>query len=122
MAKKMEKRVKIKEIRFHVPDELYVRLKAIARKNKRSITTQAEWYIEKALKEETSDGITGKEKIGEGLVRQGKMSKKDVQGILRVQRDKYSYSRRFGEIAVEMGMLDQKTLDDYLDGKNLKQK
>jgi hypothetical protein len=60
-----------------------------------------------------------KEKIGETFVRLGKMKKEDVEKILRVQRDKYSFSRRFGEIAVEMGILDQKTLDAYLDGKNL---
>jgi hypothetical protein len=62
----------------------------------------------------------GKEKIGENLVRLGKMKKEDAENVLRVQRDKYSYSRRFGEIAVEMGILDQKTLDDYLEGKTLK--
>jgi hypothetical protein len=62
----------------------------------------------------------GKERIGESLVRLGKMKKEDAENVLRVQRDKYSYSRRFGEIAVEMGILDQKTLDDYLDGKGLR--
>ncbi len=61
-----------------------------------------------------------KEKIGETFVRLGKMKRKDVEKILRAQRDRYSFSRRFGEIAVEMGMLDQKTLDDYLTGKILK--
>jgi hypothetical protein len=113
----IEKRIKSKEVRFRLPDELYIRLKAIALENKRSIMTQAEWYIKKALEEKSDKKI----RIGEGLVRLGKMTKEDTQNVLRVQRDKYSYSRRFGEIAVEMGILDQKTLDDYLGGKNLKQ-
>jgi predicted transcriptional regulator len=117
----LEKRKKKKEIKVRLPDELHARLAKIAKFHNRSITVQTEWYIEQGLqKDEPESSIIKKEKIGEALIRRGKMTKEEAQDTLRVQRDKYSYSRRFGEIAVEMKIIDQKTLDDYLDGKNVK--
>jgi len=119
-----------KEINIRVSDDLHQRLAALSLKSGISIASIVRKFIRAGLgkmkgvgktltRSEGKQRIRSKEKIGETFVRLGKMKKEDVKKILRVQRDKYSFSRRFGEIALEMGMLDQKTLDDYLDGKNL---
>ncbi len=52
------------------------------------------------------------EKIGEGLVRIGGMTKEQVDTVLKLQRagDK----RLFGEIAVEQGFVDIQAIIDYL--------
>jgi len=96
--------------RYHASD-FTAALVTVLLKAREVINEEENWIREKR---------GGKERIGEGLVRLGKMKKEDAENVLRAQRDKYSYSRRFGEIAVEMGILDQKTLDDYLDGKSLR--
>ncbi|MBI9104969.1 MAG: hypothetical protein JEY99_21310 [Spirochaetales bacterium] len=44
------------------------------------------------------------EKIGQGLVRAGEISQDDVDFVLRKQKD--GDSRLFGEIAVDMGIVD----------------
>jgi predicted DNA-binding protein len=119
-----------KEINIRVSDDLHQRLAALSMESGNSITSFVRKFIRAGLanlkgvgktltRSEGKQKIRSKEKIGETFVRLGKMKKEDVKKILRVQRDKYSFSRRFGEIALEMGMLDQKTLDDYLDGNNL---
>ncbi len=119
-----------REINVRVSDDLHQRLTALSMKSGNSITSVVTGFIRTGLaglkgvgntltRSERKQESRPKEKIGEAFVRLGKLKKEDVKKILRVQRDKYSSSRRFGEIALEMGMLDQKTLDDYLDGKNL---
>jgi hypothetical protein len=121
----------IKEIRIKVPEDLHQRLSTLSMVSGNSIASIARRLILSGLTSSKSVGeilarsegkqeTRPKEKIGETFVRLGKMKKEDVARILRVQRDKYSFSRRFGEVAVEMGILDQKTLDDYLTGKLLK--
>ena len=115
---------------IRVPEDLHQRLTALSMESGNSMISLVTEFILAGLTSSKGVGKTlphsegkqksrPKEKIGETFVRLGKMKKEDVEKILRVQRDKYSFSRRFGEIAVEMGILDQKTLDAYLDGKNL---
>jgi len=59
----------------------------------------------------------GKERIGEGLVRRGKMTKEQAQEVLRIQKEKYNNGKRFGEIAIELLFINQDTLDEYLASK-----
>ncbi len=47
-----EKRVKNKEVKIRLSDELHLKLKETAKKNKRSIIGQVEWYIERCLETE----------------------------------------------------------------------
>jgi hypothetical protein len=50
--------------------------------------------------------------IGEGLIRAGAMTRKQVEAILR--RQKAGDSRLFGEIAIELGYVDDRAIIDYL--------
>ena len=52
------------------------------------------------------------EKIGEGLVRIGAMSKEQVDTVLKLQRE--GDKRLFGEIAVEQGFVDIQAIISYL--------
>ena len=52
------------------------------------------------------------EKIGEGLVRIGGMTKEQVDIVLKLQRE--GDKRLFGEIAVEQGFVDIQAIIDYL--------
>lgn len=58
--------------------------------------------------------MPSKEKIGEGLVRLGKMTKAQAEKVLQVQREKYSFGKKFGEIALELMYINRATLDEYL--------
>lgn len=55
-----------------------------------------------------------KERIGEGLIRQGKMTKEQAEEVLRVQREKYNFTKRFGEIALELMYINRDILEEYL--------
>lgn len=55
------------------------------------------------------------ERIGEKLVRIGAMTEEQVKEVLRLQREKASFDRLFGEIAVELQFVDQQTIEAILD-------
>jgi hypothetical protein len=72
------------------------------------------WYDERILPKDRQP--SPKEKIGEGLIRIGTIKTLQVEDILRRQTN--GDKRQFGEIAVAMQFIDQKTLDDYLSGNH----
>ena len=53
------------------------------------------------------------ERIGEGLLRIGAISQEDVDDILAKQ--KAGDERMFGEIAIELGYIDDEVLASFLD-------
>jgi len=53
------------------------------------------------------------EKIGQGLVRTGEMTQEEVDLVL--QKQKEGDSRLFGEIAVELGMVDLLAVIRYIE-------
>ncbi len=57
------------------------------------------------------------EKIGEGLIKIGAMTKEQVEDILERQRT--GNDSLFGVMAIELGYVDDKILLDYLESKGL---
>lgn len=57
------------------------------------------------------------EKIGEGLIRIGAISREQVEEILKLQ--KQGDDRLFGEIAIALGYIDDKAIEKYLKSKGL---
>ena len=55
------------------------------------------------------------ERIGEGLVRIGAMTEVQVEDVLAKQKD--GTNRLFGEIAIELGYIDDDAIKKYLDSK-----
>lgn len=55
------------------------------------------------------------ERIGEGLVRIGAMTEEQVKDVLERQKD--GTNRMFGEIAIELGYIDDDAIQKYLDSK-----
>ncbi len=55
------------------------------------------------------------ERIGEALVRIGAMKSFQVEDVLRLQRN--GDNRLFGEIAIELGYIDDKAIKKYLEAK-----
>ena len=55
-------------------------------------------------------------RIGESLVRIGAMTEAQVKEILYIQREKYNFERMFGEIALELQLVDQETIEKILSG------
>jgi hypothetical protein len=55
------------------------------------------------------------EKIGEALVRIGAMKSFQVEDVLRLQKN--GDKRLFGEIAIEMGYIDDQAIRKYLEAK-----
>lgn len=55
------------------------------------------------------------ERIGEALVRIGAMKPYQVEDVLRVQ--KQGGGRLFGEIAIELGYIDDVAIRSYLDSR-----
>jgi hypothetical protein len=55
-------------------------------------------------------------KIGETLVKIGAMTEAQVREILYIQREKYNYEKLFGEIALELQLVDQETIEKILSG------
>jgi hypothetical protein len=56
------------------------------------------------------------QRIGEALIRIGAMTEAQVQQVLTVQREKYNFEKLFGEIALELQLVDQETIERILDG------
>ena len=54
--------------------------------------------------------------IGEALIRVGAMTEAQVREVLRIQREKYHFEKRFGDIALELQLVDQETIERILDG------
>ncbi len=48
-------------------------------------------------------------------MRIGAMTEEQVKEVLRLQREKASFDRLFGEIAVELQFVDQQTIEAILD-------
>jgi hypothetical protein len=59
------------------------------------------------------------EKIGEALVRIGAMKSYQVEDVLRLQKN--GDKRLFGEIAIEMGYIDDQAIRKYLEAKRAAQ-
>ncbi|MCD6120355.1 MAG: hypothetical protein J7K04_00800 [Spirochaetales bacterium] len=57
------------------------------------------------------------EKIGEGLVRIGAITKEQVEEI--VKRQEQGDKRLFGEIAIALGYIDDAAIEKYLKSKGL---
>jgi hypothetical protein len=55
------------------------------------------------------------ERIGEALVRIGAMQPDQVENVLKVQ--KQGDGRLFGEIAIELGYIDDKAIYRYLESR-----
>ena len=55
------------------------------------------------------------ERIGEGLIRIGAMTEEQVKDVLARQKD--GTNRLFGEIAIELGYVDDEAIKRYLDSK-----
>jgi len=55
------------------------------------------------------------ERIGEGLVRIGAMKQEEVDTVL--SRQKEGDKRLFGEIAIEMGYIDDEAIRRYIESK-----
>jgi len=55
------------------------------------------------------------ERIGEALVRIGAMKSFQVEDVLRLQRN--GDTRMFGEIAIELGYIDDAAIKRYLEAK-----
>ena len=56
-------------------------------------------------------------RIGESLVKIGAMTEAQVKEILYIQREKYNFERMFGEIALELQLVDQETIEQILSGQ-----
>jgi hypothetical protein len=59
-----------------------------------------------------------KMKIGEALIQIGAMTEAQVNQVLTVQRERYHFDKRFGEIAVELQLVDQETIEKILAGED----
>ena len=55
------------------------------------------------------------ERIGQGLSRIGAMTEEQVKDVLTRQKD--GTNRLFGEIAIELGYVDDEAIKRYLDSK-----
>ena len=56
-----------------------------------------------------------KELIGEHFVNLHDLSFEQAEKVLSVQKQKKFKKKKFGEIAIELGFLEPKKLDEYLD-------
>jgi len=59
-----------------------------------------------------------KTKIGEALIRIGALTEDQVKEVLTIQRERYHFDKLFGEIAVELQLVDQKTIERILAGED----
>ena len=57
-------------------------------------------------------------KIGEALIRIGAMTEEQVNKVLTIQRERYHFDKLFGEIAVELALVDQETIERILSGED----
>ncbi len=56
------------------------------------------------------------ERIGDGLVRIGAMTEEQREEVLKIQNS--GDDRMFGEIAVDLGYINDQAIMDYLDSKS----
>lgn len=56
------------------------------------------------------------ERIGDGLVRIGAMTEEQREEVLKIQSS--GDDRMFGEIAVDLGYINDQAIMDYLDSKS----
>ena len=56
-------------------------------------------------------------RIGEALVRIGALTEAQVKEVLFIQREKYNFTKLFGEIALELQLVDQETIEKVLSGE-----
>lgn len=75
--------------------------------------------IEKSIRQDTTVAVRNTdgfaiEKIGEGMVKNGYMTIQQVNKVLQLQKEKYSFAKKFGEIAVELHVVDPEKLEHYL--------
>jgi hypothetical protein len=56
-------------------------------------------------------------KIGEALIRIGALTEAQVNEVLTIQRERYHFDKLFGEIAVELALVDQETIERILSGE-----
>ena len=61
-----------------------------------------------------------KERLGEALVRTGAMTDGQVKQVLLRQREQSGVDKLFGEIAVELQLVDQQTIENILNQKKEK--
>jgi hypothetical protein len=51
------------------------------------------------------------------LIRIGALTEAQVNEVLTIQRERYHFDKRFGEIAVELELVDQETIEKILAGE-----
>jgi len=61
-----------------------------------------------------SEAGSTKERLGEALVRTGAMTEGQVRQVLLRQREQGELDKLFGEIAVELHLVDQQTIENIL--------
>ncbi len=117
------RKVKNKSLSVRFPEEIYDALSDIAVRETRTMNQQILHYIKLGLSKQRSECYETPEehesnfaieKIGEGMIKNGYMTMQQVNKVLQLQKEKQSIARKFGEVAVQLEMLDQNTLDDYL--------
>ncbi|MBA7481363.1 hypothetical protein ES707_16833 [subsurface metagenome] len=67
-----------------------------------------------------SEAGSSKERLGEALVRTGAMTDGQVKQVLLRQREQNGVDKLFGEIAVELQLVDQQTIENILNQKKEK--
>jgi len=103
---------KSQQVSIRIPHDLWRKIKAhyvaqgIKRLSKNAMIVMIldKWMIEQHPKE----------RIGDGLVRLGKMTREQAENAYQIQKEKYNFTKRFGEIAVELMYINRATLDEYL--------
>ena len=68
-----------------------------------------------AVEKQDSSPGDRKERIGQGLVRIGALTEEQVSQVLIQQRTETNVDRLFGEVAVELGFVDDETINSYLE-------
>ncbi len=76
------------------------------------MTRQVELYIEQGLTRDGYDLGAIHEKIGERLVRLGKITREQADEVLKLQREKHD-GKRFGDIVLELALMSQQDLEDH---------
>ncbi len=61
----------------------------------------------------------GERRLGHKLMQEGILTGQEVLRILMIQEEKYKGEKRFGEVALELGLIDAKTLAIFV-GKDEK--
>jgi hypothetical protein len=96
---------RVKPVTVYVPREIYEALKRFHATEGRpymSDTAMIVNLLQRWYNERTAMQPPIRERIGEGLVRRGKITQEQAEKVLELQQDKYHFSKRFGEIALEL--------------------